>query len=142
MYEITIEIDSNEYIWKFIDKNLSYIFISKFNPNSSISWWKTDLKVSESQTLENISVRNMSLDLQVDLVTLKKIIELNTQSLSVYQFDRPIPSTLLVTELMESSRENILRQNGLQHFFSINYEFLTVKSFNKNFIKNIQENEI
>ncbi|WP_338793928.1 hypothetical protein V9L05_06905 [Bernardetia sp. Wsw4-3y2] len=139
MQEITIEIDSNEDIWKLVDKSLNYIFISNFNPNSSISWWKTDLKVSENQNLRNISVRDMSLDLQVDLVTLKEIIELNTRTLVIYQFAKPIPDTLLVNQLMEQSKENILIQNGLKHCFSAVYEFLTIRSFDENFIKNIQQ---
>ncbi|WP_291724701.1 hypothetical protein [Bernardetia sp.] len=141
MREITIEIDSNEEIWRYIDEKLNHIYISNFRPKSSFSWWKTDLKISESQTFENISVRNMSLDLQVDLTTLRKLIELNTQSLIIYQFDKPIPDTLLVAELMEQSKENILFQNGLKHSFFINFEFLTVKSFDENFIEDLQKNK-
>ncbi|WP_338760256.1 hypothetical protein WAF17_13250 [Bernardetia sp. ABR2-2B] len=141
MHEITIEIDSNEDIWKLIDKSLNYIFISNFSPYSYISWWKTDLKLPTSQILKDISVRNMSLDLKVDLVTLKEIIELNTKSLIIYQFDKSIPNTLLITELMEQSKENILIQNGLKHLFIINFEFLTIKSCDESFITHIQNSK-
>ncbi|WP_375559238.1 hypothetical protein ACE193_16060 [Bernardetia sp. OM2101] len=142
MHEITIEIDSNEDIWKLIDKESDHIFISNFNPNSSTSWWKTDLKISENQNLRNISVRNMSVNLQVNLATLKEIIELNTQSLVIYQFAKPIPDTLLVNQLMEQSKENILIQNDLKHCFIVNFEFLTIKSFDENFINDIHKNSI
>jgi len=140
MEEITFEIESNDEIWELIDKEINSIFIHKFNPNQVIEWWRTDLKAKDGQTLENLSVRQMELDVQTDLSGLKQIIEMNTHHLSIYQFDKKISDTLEIERLPENNREQILKQNGLRHVFWINFEFLTVRSFDTEFIKSIKNN--
>lgn len=140
MEEITFEIESNNEIWELIDKEFNSIFIHKFNPNQAIEWWKTDLKTKGGQILENISVRQMELDVQTDLSGLKQIIEMNTHYLSIYQFEKKVSDTLQLERLPEKSKEQILKQNGLKHIFWINFEFLIVRSFDTEFINSIKNN--
>lgn len=140
MHKLTFEIESNEELWEVFDKNLDSIFIHRFVPNEVIQWWNTDLITQNGTEFKNLSVRQMKMDVQTDLNGLKKIIGLNNQSLRVYQFDKPIPDTLEIQSLPEKSRNLILKENGLKHFFFINFEFLTVSSFESEFISGIELN--
>lgn len=138
MNEVSFEINSNEEIWDLFDKDLNNIFIHQFNPKESISWWQTDLKIGNGNVFKDLSVRGMTLDIQTDLTGLKKILELNSNHLRIYQFEKPLPDTLVLEYLPEKSRNLILKQNGLKHFFFIDFEFLTVGSFDNEFIKAIE----
>uniref|UniRef100_UPI00404AA988 hypothetical protein n=1 Tax=Flavobacterium sp. TaxID=239 RepID=UPI00404AA988 len=140
MNELTFEINSNEEIWELLDKDLNSIFIHKFVPNEVIEWWKTDLKTQNGTEFKNLSVRQMELDVQTDLKGLKKILELNTNQLRIYQFEKPISDTLEIERLPEKNRNLILKQNGLKHLFFVNFEFITIGSFESEFIKEIERN--
>ena len=140
MNELTFEINSNEEIWELFDKELNTVFIHKFVPNEVIEWWKTDLKTQSGIELKNLSVRQMEMDVQTDLNGLKKILELNTRQLRIYQFDKPISDTLEIDRLPENNRKQILKQNGLKHFFFIDFEFITIGSFESEFISRIELN--
>jgi hypothetical protein len=140
MNELTFEINSNEEIWELLDKKANSVFIHKFVPNEVIKWWKTDLKTENGTEFKNISVRRMEMDVQTDLNGLKKIIELNTRQLRIYQFEKPISDTLEIERLPENNRNQILKQNGLKHFFFINFEFITISSFESEFINRIELN--
>jgi len=138
MHQLTFKVNSNEEIWELFDKKLNAIFIHKFMPNEAIEWWETNLKTRSETELKGLSVRQMEMDIQTDLNGLKKILELNTRFLRVYQFEKPIPGSLTIERLPEKNREHILKQNGLKHFFFINFEFLTVESFDSEFIRAIK----
>ena len=138
MNEIIFEINSNEEIWELIDKKLNSIFIHKFLPNEVIEWWKTDLKTQSGIELKNLNVRQMEMDVQTDLSGLKKILELNTNQLRIYQFEKPISDTLEIQRLPENNRNLILKQNGLKHFFFVDFEFITIGSFESEFISGIE----
>ncbi len=140
MKELTFEINSNKEIWELIDKELNTIFIHKFVPNEVIEWWKTDLKTQSGTELKNLSVRQMEMDVQTDLNGLKKILELNTRQLRIYQFDKPISDTLEIDRLPEKNRNLILKQNGLKHLFFVNFEFITIGSFESDFLSGIELN--
>lgn len=140
MKEIILQIESNDELWGIIDKNIDYIFIHKFNPNEAIQWKKADLKIGEEVELKGILVRDMEFDLQTDLNGLKRIIDLNTRQLRIYQFEKPVPDTLTLGRLPEDSKNQILRKNGLKHIFWINYEFVTIISSDEKFLKEIEEN--
>lgn len=140
MNELTFEINSNEEIWELLDKDLNSIFIHKFVPNEVIEWWKTDLKTQNGTEFKNLSVRQMEMDIQTDLKGLKKILELNTNQLRIYQFEKPISDTLEIERLPEKNRNLILKQNGLKHLFFVNFEFITIGSFESEFIKEIERN--
>lgn len=140
MQELTFEIESNEEIWGLFDKDLDSIFIHKFVPNEVIEWWNTDLKTQNGTEFKNLSVRQMEMDVQTDLNGLKKILELNTNQLRIYQFEKPISDTLEIERLPESNRNLILKQNGLKHFFFINFEFITIGSFVSEFMRGIESN--
>ncbi|WP_417237477.1 hypothetical protein [Bizionia paragorgiae] len=140
MNELTFEINSNEEIWELFDKDLNSIFIHKFVPNEVIEWWKTDLKTQNGTEFKNLSVRQMEMDVQTDLNGLKKILELNNRQLRIYQFEKPISDTLEIQRLPEKNRNLILKQNGLKHFFFIDFEFITIGSFESEFISGIELN--
>jgi hypothetical protein len=142
MKEITFDINSNEEIWTLIDKNYNHILIHKFMPNQTIEWWKTDIKMKNNETYEKLKVRNMEFDILTDLNELKKILELNTNQLRIYQFDKPVPNTLSLEYLPQNNREQILQQNGLKHFYFCDFEFLTISSSSEKFIKDIEENKL
>ena len=141
MKEITIEIESENELWSLFDKKHDYIFIHKFNPNEVIEWWKSDIKINPDFELKNLSVRNMKFDLQTDLNGLKEILKLQTRQLIIYQFDKPVPDTLCIETLPEKSILKILKTNGLKHKYSIDYEFVTINSFDEKFIETISENK-
>lgn len=138
MNELTFEINSNDEIWELFDKEVNSIFIHKFIPNEAIEWWKTDFKTENGTEFKNLSVRQMEMDVQTDLNGLKKILELNTRQLRIYQFEKPIPDTLEIDRLSENNRNQILNQNGLKHFFFVNFEFITIGSFESEFINRIE----
>jgi hypothetical protein len=140
MTEVTFEINSNQEVWELFDKKLNSIFIHKFNPNQVIEWWKTDLKTKSGTEFKNLSVRQMQFDIQTDLSELKNILELNTNQLRIYQFDKPISDTLEIERLPEKSLNQILKQNGLRHYFFIDFEIITIGSFETDFIKSIETN--
>lgn len=140
MQELTFEIESNEEIWELFDRNLDSILIHKFVPNEVIEWWNTDLKTQNGTEFKNLSVRLMEMDVQTDLTGLKKILELNTRQLRIYQFDKPISDTLEIEKLPEKNRNLILKQNGLKHYFFLNFEFITIGSFDSEFINGIELN--
>jgi len=140
MNELTFEINSNEEIWELLDKNVDSIFIHKFVPNEVIEWWKTDFKTDNGTEFKNISVRQMEMDIQTDLSGLKKILELNTNQLRIYQFEKPISDTLEIQRLPENNRNPILKQNGLKHFFFVDFEFITIGSFEHEFLNMIETN--
>lgn len=142
MTEITFEINSNEEVWELFDKKLNSIFIHKFNPNQVVEWWKTNLKTKSGTEFKNLSVRQMEFDVQTDLSELKKILEINPYQLRIYQFDKPISNTLEIERLPEKSINQILKQNGLKHYFFIDFEFITIGSFETDFIKSIESNPI
>ncbi|OXA78682.1 hypothetical protein SAMN05444397_109192 [Flavobacterium aquidurense] len=140
MNEITFEINSNQEVWELFDKNLNSIFIHRFSPNQVIEWWKTDLKTKSGTEFKNLSVRQMEFDIQTDLSELKNILELNTDQLRIYQFDKPISDSLKIERLPEKSLNQILKQNGLRHYFFIDFEIITIGSFETDFIKSIETN--
>jgi len=142
MKELTFEINSNVEIWKLFDKSLNSIFIHGFVPNEYVEWWKTDLKINKLKQLKNLSVRLMKMDVKTDLNGLKEILELNTNQLSIYQFEKPISNTLQIERLPEHNRDKILKQNGLKHIFFINFEFITIKSFDSEFLAKIASHPI
>lgn len=142
MEEIIVDINSNEEIWTLIDKNYNHIFIHKFTPNEMIEWWKTDIRMKNNEIFEKLEVRNMKFDILTDLNGLKKILDLNTNHLRIYQFEKPISNTLSIEYLTQNNLEQILQQNGLKHFYFCDFEFLTISSSSEKFIKDIEDNEL
>lgn len=140
MESIRFTLNSNTDILDIIDKTAEHILIHNFQPHNIIEWWESTIKLNPKTTLENISVRNMQFDVQTDISTLVKILELNSNFLDVYQFNNPISDTLLIDNLPSNNAETILIQNGLQHIINIHFESITISSINPDFIKGITEN--
>ena len=142
MKEIFFEINSSEEIWTLIDKNFNHIFIHRFTPHEAIEWWKTNITMKDNEVYQNLEVRNMQFDISTDLNGLQRIINLHTNHLRIYQFDRPIPNTLSFEHLPSYNRDKILKQNGLKHTYFCDFEFITVSSSDENFINTIKENQV
>lgn len=140
MKEISFEVESNEELFELLDKTVDNIFIHKFNPNPVSEWWQTEIRAKNGLKLNNILVRNMIFDLKTDLKGIEEILKLNINQLRIYQFEKSIPDTLIIENLPEKSREQILKNNGLKHFFWIDYEFVTICSFSEEFIIAIESN--
>ena len=140
MKSITLEIESNSEIVSLFDKSVKYFFVHRFDPHPIMEWYKADVKLGDGFELKNANVRSMEFDLQTDLYGIKKILELNTNQLGIYQFDKVLPDTLVLEHLPEESKDMILKNNGLKHFFWIDFEFITIESFDSDFIKLIEEN--
>ena len=121
---------------------MNHIFLHKFIPNETLQWWKTDLKSKNGIEFRNLSVRLMEMDIQTELIELKQLLELNTNFLNVYQFDKPISDTLQVESLPENSKDKILKKNGLKHWFFIHFEMITISSFDDDFIEKIETNPL
>jgi len=83
----------------------------------------------------------MQFDIQTDLTGLEKVLQLKTRQLRIYQFDRPVPDTLCIEWLPDESIDKILKSNGLKHKYWIDFEFVTVCSFDEIFIETIIENK-
>ncbi len=142
MKQIKFEIKSNNDVWSLIDRNYNTFLIDKFNPHDIVEWWKTDLKTHNGFLLENLNVRMLECDVQTDLDGLKKILDLNTQQLRIYQFDKAIPDTLEFQHLADESKFQILKQNGLKHFYFLDFEILSIASFDEEFILKTKDNPI
>ena len=137
MESITFEIDSNSELKELFDSSVPHIFIHKFTPNETLQWWETNIQTQQNQTFKNLQVRGMEFDIQTNLDHLNKIIDLNTQQLRIYQFDKPIPDTLDLDRLPENDRLKILEKNGLQHLFWVDFERLFIYSNQKEFLNSI-----
>lgn len=142
MHSITLETESNDDILGLFDPKVPYFFVHRFDPSPAIRWFDADVKTSSGLLLRNAQVRSMQFDLQTDIEGIKQILELPVYQLGIYQFARKVPDTLVLDYLPEGSREKILQSNGLKHFFWTNFEFLTVESFESEFIQAIAENPI
>ncbi|MBW8360611.1 MAG: hypothetical protein K0M56_00325 [Kaistella sp.] len=141
MKKLFFEIQSNHEIWSLIDKRYDHILIHKFRPNEAVAWWETDIKMKNGEAFEHLQVRNMEFDVSTDLKGLKRILELNTLHLCIYQFNRPIPNTLSLEYLSSEHLEKILEQNGLQHIYFCKFEFLTLASSDEKFLSTIENSE-
>ncbi len=90
--------------------------------------------------LKDLSVRKMTMDIHTDLEGLKRIISLKNDKLMIYQFDRPISELPEFGQLPDNSALQNLRQKGLKHYFYIDPEFVTLGSYDPDFIHRIKEN--
>ncbi len=81
----------------------------------------------------------MEFDLQTDLKGLEKILNLKTNQFSVYQFEKSIPSTLVIKNLPIENKESILKLNGLKHIFICEFERLSISSIDDNFLDKIEQ---
>jgi len=142
MRELVFEIESNAEIWEILDKELNTILIHGFMPNESIQWWKTDLKLKDGTVFNDLSVRQMTMDIKTDLNGLKRIIDLNSSYLAVYQFEKDISDTLTIDRIPPAKLNDILKKNGLKHRFDIHFEFITVSSFDDSFIEGIEQHPL
>nr|WP_322622913.1 hypothetical protein [uncultured Flavobacterium sp.] len=132
MEQITVNLTSNEHLYEILDKKLDVIYVHTFSPNDNGRWKEANIDLGIP--LKNTYVKEVVLDIKTDLEGLKQLISLNTHQLLIYQFNKSLPDALSINRLPEENRLQILKQNGLQHSFFVNYEFVTVSSFDNDFI--------
>ncbi len=138
MESISFQVESNEELWEIVDKSVPYIFLHRFNPHQSIEWFNGSVSVESNEIVKNGLIRNMQFDLQTDLSTLQQILQMNHYYLSIYQFNKPIPGTLVIENLPEENNNSILQQNGLEHIIWIEYEWVRVSSFNSAYLSRLK----
>ena len=133
----------NDLTWEhIIDKRYEHILLHRFNPNYVLEWWPGSLRLPNGTALNDVMVRQMECDLLTGLPVLKEIMNLNTHYLYVYQFDRPVPGTLLPGNLPPASAVKILEQNGLRHIISLHFEFTIVASFDQDYLSGLSANPL
>lgn len=138
MFHVTLVLDSNDTFLKVIDQNFNHFFAHKFNPNATIEWFSGDLK-TKSGSLKNTDFRNMTFDVRTDFEGVKELLNFSPYGMNLYQFNKPLSGSLVLESLNESSINKVLQQNGLQHTYSLAYEFLSISSFDEAYIESIRK---
>jgi hypothetical protein len=127
-------------ILDIIDPGIPFIFIPNFRPHPHREWWTTDIKMDPKDKLENVEVRDFTVDLMTDKKTIEKVFQRGQfNQLTLFQFTKRVPQTLKVDELPPATMESILIQNGLVNRIWINYEFVELSSINNNYLEVIKE---
>lgn len=141
MFSITLSITESKTIIDIINKEHNHFLVHQFNPTYSYDWMKTTVK-NEIISLDNISIRKMSFDILCDLKTIEKITQSHTHYLNIYQFNKTVSNSLVIENLNTNTIDKILLQNGLEYKYFINNEYLTVYSFDKEFITKIEKHPV
>ena len=139
MFSTTLTLTSNNIAFELINKEFNHFFIHQFTPNYYTDFYLSDIKNKYLQ-LEDTYIRRLHFDISADLNLVQKLLKINVPYLNIYQFNKIIPNSLIIENLNENVRDTILKQNGLQHKYFINNEFLSIYSFDKQFIDAIEEN--
>ena len=141
MFSTTLSLNTNDEVIKLIDKDYNHFLIHQFNPTYSSDWKQADVKM-KGVSLKDITVRKMCFDILCDIKKVEEITLLNIPYLNIYQFNKPISDSLLIENLKPEIKDRVLQQNGLQHKYFINNEYITIYSFDESFIKNIENDPI
>lgn len=139
-HSIGFEIESNNELLELFDKSLEYVYISRFNPHEIIEWWETSLQI-ESKVLD-LRVRNMEFDIQLKLDEIEQILDIKTNQLDIFQLDKPLPDSLVLEKLPKETQFKILIENGMKHWFCIEFEHVSVISIDESFIDKVRESRI
>ncbi|MDO8998460.1 MAG: hypothetical protein Q7W45_01755 [Bacteroidota bacterium] len=142
MDSISFTLDANKEIWEFLDKTVDHVLVHNFHADNSVKWWTSTIKISPQITLDNVQVRSMQFDIQTNVVGLKQILDIESNFLDIYQFNKPIADSLTIDALPKDNAINILKKNGLQHIICVEFELITVKSFSSDFINSIRDNPL
>jgi hypothetical protein len=127
-------------ILDIIDPTIPYILIPNFRPNSAREWWTSNIQLDTKEKLENIEIRDLTVDLMTDKKTIEKIFKLRQfNQLALFQFNKRIPQTLKIDELPPETMEKILVQSGLVNNIWINNEFVQLSSIDDNYLETIKE---
>jgi len=138
MHKITIRLEEEDEIWALFDQSLAHIFVADFCPEEAARWDLAQIQIGRHPLLQDIMVRHLRFDVHTDLEGLQKLLAFGTRHLRVYQSKQPISQSLEPKYLKAASREKILAQNGIRHFFFLSYEFVEVESFDAAFIAGLE----
>lgn len=138
MHELTLELESYQQLCGIIGDMPGYFLVPNYTPHEAVGWAKANISIN-GFTLANADVRNLKFDLRTDRDGLEKVLNHSTQQFIIYCFSKPVSDTLVIDYLPEQGKENILKQNGLLHIFDIEFEFLTISSFDEGFLENIRQ---
>ena len=127
-------------IFGIVDPAIPYILIPNFRPHSTREWRTTDIQLDSKEKLENVDVRDLTVDLMTDKKTIEKIFKRGQfNQLALFQFKKRLPNTLKIDELPPETTESVLIQNGLVNRIWINYEFVELSSTDNNYLETIKE---
>lgn len=133
------DLDDNE-ILDIVDATVPYIFIPGFRPYLAREWRITDLIFDSNERLENINVRDLTVDIMTDKRTIEKIFKRGQfNQLALFQFERKVPSTLKLDELPTETVDDILIKNGLINRIWINFEFVELSSVDNKYLGTIKD---
>jgi hypothetical protein len=145
-YEETFSNVDTDLIKEIIDTNIPCSFIPGLRLGEYNKWNNTDILVNKNSLLINNQTRNISLDLMIDtgelICCLDKLLHLQ---LSIFQFTKTIPETLKIERINSGHLWDIFVKNGCMHNIWINYEFVTIKTIDKEYfskVKNILSKNI
>lgn len=130
---------NNEQVLDLLDDSVPYILIPNFSPNLTRQWWTTTIHLPSQDTLENLDVRDMTVDLCIDKKTVAEIFKHSRfNQISLLQFTKKPPDSLKPEELPEKSKDKILIQNGLVNWVWVDYEFVEFSSISEEFLESLK----
>jgi len=131
---------SDDKILDIVDPAIPYILIPGFRPHPAIEWWTTDIHLNSKDTIENVKVRDLSVDLMTDKRTVEQIFKVGQfNQIAFWQFKKPIPNTLKIDELRPDTVDKILIHNGLVNRIWVNYDYVEFSSIDDNYLTKISE---
>lgn len=127
-------------ILDIVDPAIPYILIPNFRPHSNREWRTTDIQLDSKEKLENVDIRDLTVDLMTNKNTIEKIFKRGQfNQLTLLQFNKRVPQTLKIDELPSGTVDSILIQNGLVNRIWINFEFVELSSTDNNYLETIKE---
>ncbi len=111
-YGIALRPCPTETIAELLDPSVPFVWVVGHSPHRTIEWWELDLPVHRGERPRRLRVRSLWCEL---LLNTAEFVEIAGQfdGVTLFQMDRPVPSTLQVERLPEDRRYAILRQVGL-----------------------------
>jgi hypothetical protein len=130
---------TNDQIVDILDPAIPNILIPGFRPHKNRRWQLTDIDLGLDDGLKRVNARDLTVDLMTDKRTAEQILKNGYfNQLSLFQFTKPIPDTLKVSELPVATMDEILIHNGLINRVWVNYEFVEFSSKDDDYFEMIK----
>jgi hypothetical protein len=133
MESIRLKVKSNSELWALIDRKADHILIQQFSPAEEDSWNRISIEIDEGFHMKDAKIRDLRFDLSCGPYALKRILELNTPRLEIYQFSSAIPDTLGSAAGIEE-----LQAAGLEHLITIDRGSVHIRSFNADYLQSVR----
>ena len=113
---------------ELIDRTLPILWIRRHVPVAGIQWWKTTAPLSLSAIANGLEVRGMEYDLQLPTEKFLGLLPtFENHGVELYQMTKPVPDTLTLNRVPESSHCRILVENGMRMAFYLPHAIETAK---------------